>query len=278
MKRTAFSSHNDLYINYLKSENKHNMSVQHYHDTYEIYLQLAGKRYLFYDNICYTLERGDLAIFAPFEIHYAQSRESDYYERYVINFKLEDMSKILDSGELHLLKQKINPCVVHLSEEKTQKVYDYIKRTDEYNQRQGIFFDKLVYSAMLQLLVYITECINDETTVEGEKISPQIISVMKYINKHYTEDLNLDKISDIACMSKYHLCRKFKEATGATLLQYLNNIRLTKVHSMLINTDMPIEEIAECTGFSSSIQLTRVFKNTYHIPPRTFRKNHKNND
>lgn len=62
MKRTAFSSHNELYVQCLKSENKHNMSVQHYHDTYEIYLQLSGKRYLFYDNTCYTLERGNLRI------------------------------------------------------------------------------------------------------------------------------------------------------------------------------------------------------------------------
>ncbi len=128
---------------------------------------------------------------------------------------------------------------------------------------------------MLQLFVYVAECIDDETATDGEKISPQIIEVMKYINKHYAEDLNLDNISDIACMSKYHLCRKFKEATGATLLQYINNVRLTKVHSMLINTDMPIEEIAECTGFSSSMQLTRVFKSVYNIPPRTFRKNQK---
>lgn len=275
MKRTAFSSHNELYVQYLKSENKHNMSVQHYHDTYEIYLQLSGKRYLFYDNTCYTLERGDLAIFAPFDIHYAESRESDYYERYVVNFSLEDMSKILDSGEFHLLKQKINPCVVHLTEDRTQKVFELIKRVDEYYNRKGLFSDKLVYSAMLQLLVYVAECIDDETATDGEKISPQIIEVMKYINKHYAEDLNLDNISDIACMSKYHLCRKFKEATGATLLQYINNVRLTKVHSMLINTDMPIEEIAECTGFSSSMQLTRVFKSVYNIPPRTFRKNQK---
>ena len=275
MKRTAFSSHNDLYINYLKSENKHNMSVQHYHDTYEIYLQLSGKRYLFYDNTCYTLERGDLAIFAPFDIHYAESRESDYYERYVVNFRLEDMSKILDSGEFHLLKQKINPCVLHLTEDRTQKVFELIKRVDEYYNRKGLFSDKLVYLAMLQLFVYVAECIDDETATDGEKISPQIIEVMKYINKHYAEDLNLDNISDIACMSKYHLCRKFKEATGATLLQYINNVRLTKVHSMLINTDMPIEEIAECTGFSSSMQLTRVFKSVYNIPPRTFRKNQK---
>ena len=37
MKRTAFSSHNELYVQYLKSENKHNMSVQHYHDLRNIF-------------------------------------------------------------------------------------------------------------------------------------------------------------------------------------------------------------------------------------------------
>ncbi len=43
MKRTAFSSHNELYVQYLKSENKHNMSVQHYHDTYKYICSYRAK-------------------------------------------------------------------------------------------------------------------------------------------------------------------------------------------------------------------------------------------
>lgn len=63
MKRMAFSPHGNIYVQHLKSSQKHDMSVQHYHDAYEIYFQLEGKRYVFLDNICYTLKRGDVAIF-----------------------------------------------------------------------------------------------------------------------------------------------------------------------------------------------------------------------
>ena len=108
MKRTAFSPHDNLYINYLKNTKKHDMPVQHYHDMYEILVMLGGKRYLFCDNYCYTMERGTMAVFKPFEIHYAESRESDFYERYVINFRLEALSPPLSGNELHVLEEKLN--------------------------------------------------------------------------------------------------------------------------------------------------------------------------
>ena len=102
MKRTAFSLHDGIFIQHLKTEQKHNMPVQHYHDDYEIYLQLNGKRYL----LCYTLECGDMAVFRSFTIHCAESRESDYYERYVLNSQHENLSSILTNSELHLLCKK----------------------------------------------------------------------------------------------------------------------------------------------------------------------------
>lgn len=46
MKRTAFSSHNELYVQYLKSENKHNMSDSHYHDTYRNIFAVIGQKVL----------------------------------------------------------------------------------------------------------------------------------------------------------------------------------------------------------------------------------------
>lgn len=272
MKRTAFSAHDDVYIQYLKNTEKHNMPVQHYHDMYEIYLQLGGKRYIFYDNICYTLERGDLAIFKPFDIHYAESRESDYYERYVLNFREESLSKILSSEEKYLLFEKINPCVVHLEEEETQILFDYFKRMDTFSNKKGLFSEKLMCSSLFQLLVYVTECIDGEQVIQGKTVAPQIISAIKYMNENYAQRLSLEEIAEAACISKYYFSRKFKEVTGATVLEYLNNIRLTKVHNLLLKTEYTTEEIARATGFSSSVHLIRVFKEAYCISPKAFRK------
>lgn len=272
MKRTAFSVHDPVYVQYLKNTEKHNMHVQHYHDIYEIYLLLNGRRYMFYDNICYTLERGDMVIFKPFDIHYSESRESDYYERYVLNFREECLLNILSAGEKSLLIEKINPCVVHLTDTQTKTLYDYFVKMDEFSKRKGAFSEKLMYTSLFQLLVYVTECIDNKQIIKGETVPPQIISAIKYINENYTQKLSLDEIAEAVYMSKYYFSRKFKEITGATVIEYLNNVRLTKAHNLLVETNYSTEEIAAATGFSSSVHLIRVFKETYGMSPKAFRK------
>lgn len=277
MKATAFSPHEGLYIQHLKTSQKNNMPVQHYHDAYEIYLQLDGKRYLFYDNICHTLERGDMAVFKPFDIHYAESRESDYYERYVLNFQTDTLASILTSSEIYLLTEKIKTCVIHLNEEQINELFGYFERAGEYADKEGFLMHKMLCSSVFQLIIKAVEYTDKSMDIEGEKIAPQIITALRYINKHYAENISLDDISAAAYMSKFYFCRKFHSTTGATALEYLNNIRLTKVHSLLLNTNMTIDEIACETGFMSAINLTRAFKKVYGSAPREFRKLKKEN-
>lgn len=272
MKATAFSPHNGIYIQHLKTNQKHNMPVQHYHDGYEIYLQLDGKRCLFYDNFCYILERGDMAVFKPFDIHYAESREADYYERYVLNFQEDELNSILSESELHYLLEKIDGCVIHLNEKQTAQLCEYFRRVEEYSKQNGFFAGKLLTTAVFQLILKAMEYTDGSHAVTGKQIEPNIIKAIKYIDKHYTDDISLDHIAETVHMSKYYFCRKFHSTTGATVLEYLNNVRLTKVHNLLLNTQMNIDEIATATGFSSAVNLTRAFKKVYGNSPRDFRK------
>ena len=49
---TLFLPYSGLFFDYIESHKKHTMTVQQYHDTYEIYLQTKGERYIFLENIC----------------------------------------------------------------------------------------------------------------------------------------------------------------------------------------------------------------------------------
>ena len=275
MKRTAFSPHDNLYINYLKNTKKHDMPVQHYHDMYEILVMLGGKRYLFCDNYCYTMERGTMAVFKPFEIHYAESRESDFYERYVINFRLEALSPLLSGNELHVLEEKLNSCVIDLTEEQTVLLCRLFKQADECSRLKGFLSEKLLLSAVLLLVMYSAGLSEGAETLSGGTADPQIVSVLKYINEHYRSVVMLDDLSDKVGISKFYLCRRFHEVTGATVMEYLNNVRLTKVHNMLLNTKNSIDDIAFETGFSSAVNLSRAFKKLYGVSPSEFRRTKK---
>lgn len=273
MLQTAFTPYPDVFIEYINSTTKHNMPVQHYHDNYEIYLQISGERYLFHNDICHTLKRGDLVVFRPFDIHYTESREAGSYERYLLNFTAEKLSSLLTPIELQLLFEKLDSCVLSLTEEQTTQFLMYFQNIEDYSKREGFLADKLLYSAILQLIVAISNLTNLHNTEKNSSIPSEIIVALNYINLHYHETLTLDYIADYVHMSKYHFCRLFHQATGATFLEHVYNTRLAKVHQLLSETSLPLCEIARKTGFSSTAHLSRVFRQVYHMSPREFRKN-----
>lgn len=276
MKQTAFSPHEGIYIQHLKTNIKNDMPVQHYHDAYEIYLQLDGKRYFFYDNMCRVLERGDMLILRPFDIHYAESRDCESYERYVINFRAAAMRSVLAKEEAHiLLEGKLKPCIIRLDEQETRELCEYFARADAYSKRTGFLADKLKSSAVLQLICKAADYIDEDVLQAGERVSPQIADAIDYINGHYSDDISVDDIAGAAHMSKHHFCRVFKRVTGATALQYLHNIRLARVHTLLLNTAMTLEDIAAATGFGAADTMSRVFKAEYGSSPGKFRKSSK---
>lgn len=276
MKRMVFSPHGRLYVQYQESDLNHDMPVQHYHDAYEIYFQTEGKRYLFWDNVCYTLVAGDAAVFSPFDLHYAESRDSGHYGRYVMNFQPEIFSSILEKQEEEILLRRLYPCVIHIPEHRWGDLLGDFKRAEECAQREGFLAEKMAASAVLHLVMRVQEYMGNSFMVQGKQIPGSIIKALTYVEKHYKRRLTLDEIASESGMSKYYFCRLFQKVTGATVLEYIRNIRLRRVHDMLLHTEDTLEAIAGETGFASAADLARVFKKVYGAAPREFRKQHRN--
>ena len=66
----------------------------------------------------------------------------------------------------------------------------------------------------------------------------------------------------------------FKYATGMTLTQYLNKIRIDYACSLLANSTMPIKSIAISSGFEDPYYFSRMFKNIKGSNPMLWRKQH----
>jgi AraC-like DNA-binding protein len=76
-------------------------------------------------------------------------------------------------------------------------------------------------------------------------------------------------------MSARHLNRIFKAATGMTINQYHNEMKLTHARNLLSSSSVPISEIAYSLGFVSPVRFSCFFKKHQCCSPSHYRKNRK---
>jgi AraC-like DNA-binding protein len=69
-----------------------------------------------------------------------------------------------------------------------------------------------------------------------------------------------------------YITRCLKKHTGMTPLQYLHHLRIGKAKSLLENTSLTVQEIAEQVGFDSANYLIRLFRKMTGMPPGRYRE------
>ena len=97
-------------------------------------------------------------------------------------------------------------------------------------------------------------------------------NIRSYLNSNYSSRITLDDLSQAFFVSKYHLAREYKRFYGTTLINDLNDIRISHAKSALRFSSDSIEDIAINCGFTDAGYFIKVFKASEGMTPLTYRK------
>ncbi|RBW70759.1 response regulator transcription factor [Bacillus taeanensis] len=84
--------------------------------------------------------------------------------------------------------------------------------------------------------------------------------IVAYVDKYYMEELSLEKLSNRFFLSREHISRKFKQATGMTLSTYVIQLRIEQAKYWLSQTDEKMYSIALKLGYQDEKYFSKLFK------------------
>ncbi len=99
--------------------------------------------------------------------------------------------------------------------------------------------------------------------------------IKKWLDRHYTEEVSLQKISEDLFLSPFYISRAFKSYSGYSPIQYVTRRRIGEAQSLLRETDHSILDIAFKVGYNSNSLFTRTFNNLVGCSPLEYRNSTK---
>ncbi len=121
--------------------------------------------------------------------------------------------------------------------------------------------DKKYSSSINDLFLYCYRFITDGNIPDS----------IRYINKHFSENIDLRKLADIEHYNISYYSVWFKNNMNVSPIEYIQNLRVKKAKELLLNTNYTILQIAQMVGYKNNSSLTRVFKELEKMTPAEYR-------
>ena len=235
----------------------------HFHEYYVIGLIEGGERVLSCKNQEYTVTVGDVLLFNPGDNHACVQSDGGTLDYRGINITKEVMLDLAEevTGRRELPGFSHN---VIADEEVTcylRPLHELVmKGSNEFGKEEGLL---LLISLLIQKYGQPFESCIPECRKEIEK-------ACAFMERHYTERIDLDQICRCAGLSKSTLLRAFAKSKDVTPYSYLENIRIGKARKLLEQGVPPVEAALQ-TGFSDQSHFTNYFSRFIGLPPGIYR-------
>jgi len=211
-----------------------------------------------------------------------------------LNITFNDSSKILNPNEIAI----INSNIIHNATLNSKSIKDgyvlYIDKNYLESLNLGISLDyiflqddknsfinlcEVLLAEDISLLekeeLFVEFCLNTfslKEEIKQLKKNSLSMKIKNYLDENFLEDIILEDISKEFNITVVHLIRVFKKEFGLAIHSYIINKKVHKAKELL-NSKLPIIEVALQSGFFDQSHLNRSFKRVFQLTPKEFQKN-----
>lgn len=249
------------------------LSPPHYHDEIELLTVTSGAIKIVFPDGEDVIREGEIGFISSRLVHetfgLGQVHRSAFIQFKRIDY-LDDGGKNL-ANFMNLGSSAFHKFKVGEAKSGVRRIVDAV--IDEHTTRRDAY-DVSIHGLIYCLIAELVRCglMKSVDSSVGTVIDGRLIPVIAYIDENYGEKISLRELGRLANLNCDYLSRQFKRATGSTIGEYINFVRLSKAEKLLSTTDASILQIAMATGFSSLSYFNRVFKKYKKCSPSAYKK------
>jgi AraC-like DNA-binding protein len=260
---------------------------EHFHDYMQIWYVINGCCEHRINSAGYHMARGSLFVVPPYISHQilpidGQSVEIvgceflvDFIDKNVFGEK--DHNALFDFAYLEpffIATEKLRP-KFQLSGINQIKVEELlIEMLEEYEEEKK-YYEISIKADLLKMLTITARAYEAQKDSKDyqlfDKYRNAIDAAIKHIHDNYTEKLYIEDVCKLAMMSVTYFSYLFKQITGKTFTEYVNDMRVCRAMEMLAGGNLLISEICFSTGFNDATYFNRVFRKKTGLSPTQYR-------
>jgi AraC-like DNA-binding protein len=249
----------------------------HHHPEYEITFIEYGSGTRFIGDHIAPFASGDMVLVGSDLPHtwVSEAPGASHYKAWVLQFPTAFVESICKWPELAVLAKLFSKseCGLLFSGHNPDDMKALMQRISLESgfERLKSLLDLFGILCGLHVNLLVSPAYGKKLPLSGEK---RIHRVYQYIGEHFTQKITLGEVARHAFLSNSAFCKFFKQASGRTFSDYVNELRVGHAVDLLIETDLPINLVAAQCGFDNLAYFNRVFLEKKKIQPNRFRKAH----
>lgn len=251
---------------FLQRNSKNSIACDaHIHKAVEFLYVREGSYTVNLDDAYHKIGEGDLILFCSGAIHHvvAESPENSYFvikipPSFFIDFASHD--KGAEYSMRFALNRKGNKCLWRkdeLKESDIKRVLDTL--ISEFTQEKYASEVAIKLKIMEFMLTILRDDVPTESLANNQ-ISLLIYAVMNYVQENFAELIDEKALAKSYGMSYSYFSRSFKQVTGMTFKNYLNQTRIRKAEQLLVINRCSVSEAAITCGYNSISYFIKVYR------------------
>lgn len=251
----------------------------HTHVYYELLYVQAGAVLLNVRGIERRLNAGSLVFLNPFDEHATRLCSGTYRRYYLLIPPMQLQSFCRDTHLLSVFRfrQDTFPHVLETGADKPRfdTCFDLLH---QLAQRGGTLVEEEVEALLTLLLLLANDkrpdmflpAFADELLPMGE--------ILDELDQHFAQPFSLQALAQRYHVSPGCLSSHFNRCVGMRPMQYVTLSRLTQARALLMQTELPVMEVAHRCGYRDVSSFVCRFREEFGITPLQFRRQHDNED